>query len=96
MYECLNRALDTLEAANLEGFEPAIVLMTDGKSDGDASDDVHERLSEGSIGRVPVYGILFGRASEDQLVEIAEATSGRVFDGRDDLIGALRDAKGNN
>jgi Ca-activated chloride channel family protein len=49
-----------------------------------------------SSGAVPVYGILFGRASEDQLVQMAEATSGRVFDGRDDLIGALRDAKGNN
>lgn len=96
MYECVERALDTLESADLEGYEPAIVLMTDGESDGNASDDVHERLSEGSLGTVPVYGILFGRASEDQLVRIVEETSGRVFDGRDDLIGALRDAKGNN
>jgi Ca-activated chloride channel family protein len=96
MYKCANRALDTMEEANLEGYEPAIVLMTDGKSNEGSPDDFYERLPQGSPGAVPVYGILFGDASEDQLVQVAEATSGRVFDGRDDLIGALRDAKANN
>jgi Ca-activated chloride channel family protein len=96
MYECVNRALDTLEEANLEGYEPAIVLMTDGDSDGEFSSGLQERFEQESVGTIPVYGILFGDASEDQLVRIAEATSGRVFDGRDDLIGALRDAKANN
>ena len=70
--------------------------MTDGRSNEDSFDDLKERLAQESLATVPVYGILFGDASEDQLARIAEATSGRVFDGRDDLIGALRDAKGNN
>jgi Ca-activated chloride channel family protein len=96
IHRCVNRALAIIEQANLEGYEPAIVLMTDGRSNDDSFDDLEERLSPGSPATVPVYGILFGDASEDQLARIAEATSGRVFDGRDDLIGALRDAKGNN
>jgi Ca-activated chloride channel family protein len=96
IYRCLNRALDVMAQASLEGYEPAIVLMTDGRSNDGSFDDFEERLAQGAPGTVPVYGILFGDASEDQLTRIAEATSGRVFDGRDDLIGALRDAKGNN
>ena len=96
IHRCVNRALDTIEQANLDGYEPAIVLMTDGKSNEDSFDDLEERLAPESSTTVPVYGILFGDASEDQLTRIAEATSGRVFDGRDDLIGALRDAKANN
>jgi Ca-activated chloride channel family protein len=95
IHGCVNRALDTIEQANLESHEPAIVLMTDGISD-DSFEDIEGRLEEQSPNMVPVYGILFGDASEDQLITIAEATSGRVFDGRDDLIGALRDAKANN
>jgi Ca-activated chloride channel family protein len=96
IHRCVNRALDTIEQANLEGYEPAIVLMTDGRSNEDSFDDLAGRLAQEEAATVPVYGILFGNAEEDQLNRIAEATSGRVFDGRDDLIGALRDAKANN
>jgi Ca-activated chloride channel homolog len=96
LYGCVSRAFDTIEQANLAGYEPAIVLMTDGRSNEGSFDDLEEQLAQESLATVPVYGILFGDASEDELNRIAEATSGRVFDGRDDLIGALRDAKGNN
>lgn len=96
IHRCVVRALDVMEEASLEGYEPAIVLMTDGQSNRDSFEDLTKRLVQGSLGTVPVYGILFGDASDDQLNQIAEATSGRVFDGRDDLIGALRDARGNN
>jgi Ca-activated chloride channel family protein len=96
IHGCVIRALDVMEHARLEGYEPAIVLMTDGQSNEGSFDDLTERLAQGTLGTVPVYGILFGDASEDELTKIAEATSGRVFDGRDDLIGALRDARGNN
>ena len=96
IYGCLIAALDAM-AGDLEGHEPAIILMTDGKSnEGPGFDELQARLGQEVPGTVPVYGIMFGDASEDQLNNIAEATSGRVFDGRDDLIGALRDAKGYN
>jgi Ca-activated chloride channel family protein len=97
IYDCVISALNEMEPASLEGYEPAIVLMTDGKSNHGADlADLQERLGQTAFGTVPVYGILFGDASADELNKISEATSGRVFDGRDDLIGALRDAKGNN
>jgi Ca-activated chloride channel family protein len=96
IYGCLIAALDAM-AGRPRGYEPAIILMTDGQSnEGPGFDEVQARLGQEVPGPVPVYGIMFGNASEGQLNEIAEATSGRVFDGRNDLIGALRDAKGYN
>ena len=69
--------------------------MTDGRSNqGPGFHELQQRLGQASPGTVPVYGILFGDASEDQLTQIAEATSGRVFDGRTDLVAAMREAKG--
>ncbi len=96
IYGCVVAALDHLANANLQGYAPAIILMTDGESNEGSFDDVVDRMAQGPPGVIPVYGILFGDASEDQLEEIAAATSGRVFDGQSDLIGAMRSAKGNN
>ena len=45
---------------------------------------------------VPVFSIMFGEASADQLKPMAQLTRGRVFDGRKDLIAAFRTAKGYN
>jgi Ca-activated chloride channel family protein len=77
-------------------YSQAIILMTDGE---DNSDPGFAELSaawaaDGS--GVPVFGITFGKAKEDQLKEIADATKARVFDGRKDLAGSFRTAKGYN
>ena len=45
---------------------------------------------------IPVFSIMFGDAREDQLEELANLTNARVFDGREDLIGAFRSVKGYN
>lgn len=94
IYGCVQAALDALASANLQGYAPAIIVMSDGKSRG-SMDDLRARLAQ-PPGVVPVYAILFGDASRDQLERIADATAGRIFDGRDDLIDAFRQAKGNN
>jgi len=96
IYGCAVGALDRLANANLEGYAPAIILMTDGESNEGSFDDLEDRMAQGPPGVIPVYGILFGDASEDQLDDITAATSGRVFDGQSDLIGAMRSAKENN
>jgi Ca-activated chloride channel family protein len=96
IYGCAITALNTMADADLEGYAPAIILMTDGRSNEGNFDDLARRLEWESPGVIPIYGILFGDASEEQLHQIAEVTSGRVFDGQDDLIGAMRDARANN
>jgi Ca-activated chloride channel family protein len=45
---------------------------------------------------IPVFSIMFGKAVESQLVDIARLTRGRVFDGKTNLIQAFRSAKGYN
>lgn len=45
---------------------------------------------------IPVFTILFGDAKKEQMQEFAEAMSGRMFDGRTDVVQAFREAKGYN
>lgn len=83
---------------NLDKYFPAVILMTDGESNTGASfDEFKNHLQQLSLGvDVPVFAILFGEASSNQLDQITQATSGRVFDGKKDLTRAFREAKGYN
>ena len=94
MYAALARALELLtEQPELTDAFPAIVLMTDGRSQGDAK-ALRARLANGA--RIPVYSITFGDADDSQLKQVADWTGGRVFDGRKDLAAAFRKARGYN
>ena len=46
--------------------------------------------------QVPIFSIMFGDADESQLESLAEFSNARVFDGREDLVGAFRSVKGYN
>jgi Ca-activated chloride channel family protein len=95
IYRPVIAALDAM-GTSLDGYAPAIILMTDGQSNDDRLDDLQVRLGDVTGQMVPVYPILFGEASTEQVEQIAGLTFGRVFDGRDDLIAAFRQAKGYN
>ena len=84
------------EDYDVSQYTPAIILMTDGRSNGgmDYSDFAEAYQDYGSD--IPVFSIMFGDAREDQLEELANLTNARVFDGREDLIGAFRSVKGYN
>ena len=79
---------------DLSQYTPAIILLTDGVSDG--SIDAFQTAYEAFGADVPVFSIMFGSADPTQLEELAELTHARVFDGREDLIGAFRSVKGYN
>ena len=85
IYYAAMEGLRQLKNYDLSQYTPAIILLTDGVSDGSFSDF-----------RVPVFSIMFGSADPTQLEELAELTHARVFDGREDLIGAFRSVKGYN
>jgi len=74
---------------------PAVILMTDGQSNEGAFSDVREAYQQSEY-KVPVFAITFGQASTDQLTQITDLTSGRIFDGTKDLVDAFRKAKGYN
>src|SRR5262249_40004170 len=95
-YSCAAEALALMKPTLDKGTHlPAIVIMTDGKSQGDMDEFESRWRADG--GRVPVFGILFGDdADRTQLDALARLTGGRVFDGSRSLTDAFRTARGYN
>ena len=94
IYTPLLRAFDICreKGQSLHDYFPAVILMTDGESNvGKTMSDLTNAPHD-----IPVFGIQFGEASQSQLKEITDMTSGRTFDGRTDLAEAFRSAKGYN
>ena len=94
IYAAATESLRQLGNYDLSQYTPAIILLTDGVSDG--SIDAFQTAYEEFGADVPVFSIMFGSAAPTQLEELAELTHARVFDGREDLIGAFRSVKGYN
>lgn len=95
MYACAQQALQRITATpNLSKYLPAIVIMTDGRTDGSPAMFLAQ-WRQAPV-RVPVFGITFGDADKSQLDSLAKATSARVFDGSGDLASAFRAARGYN
>jgi Ca-activated chloride channel family protein len=94
IYLPAQKGLELMQVEELDKYVPAIILMTDGNSEGNYQQFAEAWTNSGLD--VPVFGILFGDASEDQLQQMTYLTRGRVFDGRHDLVHAFRKAKGYN
>lgn len=95
MYGCGAAALAAM-GPDLSGgrYLPAIVMMTDGRSEGDPERFL--TLLARASHPVPVFGITFGDADRKQLDRLAEASGARVFDGTKNLADAFRAARGYN
>lgn len=94
MYSCLSQAAQWIAAQpDRDAYLPAILVMTDGQSQGDAA-AFEQAWRRGPP--IPVFGVTFGDADESQLDKLANLTRARVFDGRTDLQGAFRAARGYN
>ena len=93
MYACARQAYAAMAPYAAKGYLPALVMMTDGRSEGGSG---FERDWAAQGRGVPVFGVTFGRAEKGQLDRMAEATSGRVFEGGADLTQAFRSARGYN
>jgi len=95
MYACAWQALRAMTPVLGTGrFLPAIVIMTDGQSQGDLQGFLQAWREDGH--KVPVFGITFGDADRTQLDRLAAETGGRVFDGRSGLVDAFRAVRGYN
>ena len=94
MYAAAIQGLEELKNYDLAQYTPALILLTDGQSEGSFQNfaNAYEELGA----QVPVFSIMFGDADESQLEDLAELTNARVFDGREDLVGAFRSVKGYN
>lgn len=93
MYACAREAYAAMAPYAGKGYLPALVIMTDGQSEGGDS-FARDWTAQGA--GTPIFGVTFGEAEKDQLDAMAETTSGRVFDGGADLTQAFRSARGYN
>jgi Ca-activated chloride channel family protein len=84
---------------DIENYLPSVILMTDGKSNMGTLDQLMNVWQQRRLAFAlpPVFCIMYGEASDEQLKHLAKATYGRVFDGRHGgLNKAFRKAKGYN
>jgi Ca-activated chloride channel homolog len=95
IYAPTELALNELAEENLEGYMPAIVLMTDGRSNEGSYSDAQQAYT--AAGKdIPIFSITFGSADDSQLTDLANLSRARVFEGKTDLVGAFKTAKGYN
>lgn len=96
IYSATARALEIIsKEENIHHYFPAVILMTDGKSQG-SIDVLQSKINQLPMGKdIPIFSITFGDADETQLKQISEISIGRVFSGKN-LIEAFRTAKGYN
>ncbi|MGF3023910.1 VWA domain-containing protein [Methylobacterium aquaticum] len=95
IYACAAAGLREIRATpDLGRYLPAIVLMTDGRSEDRQRDFLTLWRATGAD--IPVFGVTFGDADATQLDTLAEATRARVFDGRRSLREAFRAVRGYN
>ncbi len=89
-------ALDLLSKVDTDEYFCAVVLLTDGQSNtGLSYSDFAEAYS--ALGRdIPLFAIMLGNASKDQLEPMAELTRGAVFESEGDLVSAFKKVKGYN
>ena len=94
IYDPSIEGLRLLKDIDMEKYNPAIILMTDGNSSGNINE---LKKYYTSIDKdIPIFSIMFGDASDKQLNEISDITRGRTFDGKKNLISAFKNAKGYN
>ncbi len=88
-------ALVWLDKVRTDECLPSVILMTDGEDNEGQESTLNTHLNN-SENDIPIFVITFGGAREDQVQPFVDRTTGRIFDGRSDLIGAFRSAKGYN
>ncbi|SLM32658.1 von Willebrand factor type A [Desulfamplus magnetovallimortis] len=98
MYKAAANAVKLIkEDAESGKYHTSVIVMSDGASKGSFS-DFEQSLSQlgVNIRDIPVFTILFGEAEVAQMESLAKTMSGRMFDGRKDVVLAFREAKGYN
>ena len=93
LYGCAQAALRRLREEKGD-YTKTIILMTDGRANmGSFMDLAYEYNSNV---KMPIYGITFGNADDSELLEIAEFTNAKVFDGKSDLTKAFKEVRSYN
>ena len=95
IYLASQTGLEILKNEDTNKYNTSIILMTDGASNSGSLQQLRNAYK--SIGKdIPIYSIMFGSASSNQLDGIAQLTNAKVFDGRTNLLEAFKQVRGYN
>ena len=95
IYSASIKALEILQTEDLTQYNASIILMTDGLSNMGTFSSLRSQYN--LIGKdIPIFSIMFGEASAEQLEDIANLTNAKVFDGRTNLLQAFKEVRGYN
>lgn len=95
LYDAAIQALTELQNENSEIYNSSVILMTDGQANMGTYSQLQQIYSKIEK-EIPIYSIMFGNADSGELLDIAELTNGKVFDGKRDLIKAFKEVRGYN
>lgn len=94
LYDAIIEGLNILKNESSD-YTTTIIAMTDGEVNIGTFRSLEHKYN--SIGKeIPVYSITFGSADESQLLQIADLTNAKVFDGKTNLLGAFKEVRGYN
>ena len=94
LYPAAKEALRILSKETDE-YNTSIILMTDGEGNIGRYSEVSDTYKDINK-EIPIYSITFAGASESQLIELADLSNGKVFDGKTDLVRAFKTVRGYN
>ena len=97
LYGTLQHALELAAQTRADDNVTSVVLFSDGENTDAPGIDGFAQWYEANeaVQGIPVYAILFGEASADEMGRLAELTGGRVFDAvGGDLTSAFKEIRG--
>ena len=95
IYKPLIKAMDEIKKYNVSDYTTSIILMSDGKSNVNSYNQVVEKWNQENLD-IPIFSITFGESDDRELQALADFSTARVFDGKDNLEKAFKQAKGYN
>lgn len=95
IYKPLIKAMDEIKKYNVSDYTTSIILMSDGKSNVNSYNQVVEEWNQENLD-IPIFSITFGESDDRELQALADFSTARVFDGKDNLEKAFKQAKGYN
>ena len=95
IYDTVSEAIEYLDSEDMDTYNVSIVLMTDGVGNNGSYREMVSTINNAE-NKIPVYSIMFGSADDEQLQDIASLTSGKVFDGKTNLLEAFKSVRGYN
>lgn len=94
IYQCVYDAFKILEGVSND-YNKTVILMTDGASTTSSYSNLALYYDNNNLD-IPVYSIMFGSATREQLDKLANLTNAKVFDGKTNLKSAFKEVRSYN